>query len=80
MCVCVVYAVMKDGVLVGKFANAVVASAVACHAGRMLAVWGPWPGGLEPELLWEPVLPAPAGSEIFLAYAPEGYFQQSVRF
>jgi len=72
---CVIYAVVKDGVLVGKFANAVVADAVAAHAGALLAKRGPASGALESNLTWEPVLPAPEGSQIFRAYAPEGYFQ-----
>jgi hypothetical protein len=71
----VIYAVVKDGVLVGKFANSVFASAVAAHAGALLAKWGPAPGGLDEWLLWEPVSFCPVGAEMFRAYAPEGYFQ-----
>ena len=72
---CIVYAVMKDGVLVGKFATSVFAEVVAAHAGAVLLNCGPASGVMESNLVWEPVLPAPEGSQIFRAYAPEGYFQ-----
>ena len=72
---CIVYAVMKDGVLVGKYANFEFAEVVAALAGALLAKWGPASGVMESNLTWEPVLPAPEGSEIFRADAPEGYFQ-----